>query len=122
MKRSFHLFAFFLALLVITSFHRRADDYDTAMIYKGIVPRADTKAITSDEDLVEIETLLSPTVLKLGTYKVDVTREADDLYKISGTEIYLETRNCLELANLEEVIVTIESNYGYSKGKIIFNP
>lgn len=121
MNKTFHIFAVVFTFLAITSFYRPSDEYDIATIYKGITPHSDTKAITTDDDVVEIETILSPTVLKQGKYKLNVTREADDLYKISGTEIYLETRNCLELATLEEVIVTIESNYGYNKGKIEFN-
>lgn len=116
------LFVIAFTFFVTLSFHRPGDEYDIATIYKGIAPHSDTKAITADDDLVEIETLLSPTVLKQGKYKVDVTREADDLYKISGTEIYLETRNCLEPATLEEVIVKIENNYGYNKGTVVFNP
>lgn len=122
MKKAFLLFAAVFIFLAIISFYRPSDEYDIAAIYKGITPHSDTKAITTDEDVVEIETILSPTELKQGKYKVDITREGDDLYKISGTEIYLETRNCLELATFEEVIVTIESNYGYNKGKIVFNP
>ncbi|HXD79357.1 MAG TPA: hypothetical protein VN616_16185 [Puia sp.] len=121
MKKSSILFGIVFTFFAITSFHRPGDEYVIAAIYKGITPHSDTKAITTDDDLVEIETLLSPTVLKQGRYKVDVTREADDLYHISGTEIYLETRNCPELAISEEVIVSIESNYSYDKGKITFN-
>ncbi|MDR3712527.1 MAG: hypothetical protein P4L51_06910 [Puia sp.] len=121
MKKILLLFILVFSFSAITSFHARSDEYDIETIYKGIDAKADTKAITSDDDVVEIETLLVPTTLKQGKYKVDVTRKGDDLYQISGTEIYLETRLCLELATLESVTVIIEGNYGYTKGKIIFN-
>ncbi len=110
-----------MSFSAITRFHPKRDEYDISTIYKGIEPKSGTKAISTDDDLVEIETLLVQTTMKEGKYKVDVTKKADDLYQVSGTDIYLETRYCLELANIESVIVIIESNYGYTKGKIIFN-
>jgi hypothetical protein len=121
MEKTLVFFILAVSFSAITSFHAKSDEYDIATIYKGIEAKADTKAITNDDELVEIETLLVPTTLKQGRYKVDVTKKGDDLYQISGTEIYLETRLCLELAILESVIVIIENNYGYPKGKIIFN-
>lgn len=55
-----------------------------------------------------------------GIYEVEVTRKGNDLYKVEGTSFYLETRYCYEYAYSETVILKIESNYGYTKGKIIF--
>ncbi|HLZ16140.1 MAG TPA: hypothetical protein VKQ08_03835 [Cyclobacteriaceae bacterium] len=121
MKKSLLFFILGFSFSAITSFKVRSDEYDIATIYKGIDAKVDTKAITRDDDVVNVETLLVPTNLKQGKYRVEVTRKGDDLYQISGTEIYLETRLCLELATLESVTVIIESNYGYTKGKIIFN-
>lgn len=121
MKKTLHCCLLLFSLSAITSFHSKSDEYDIAAIYKGVDAKADTKAITSDDEVVEIETLLVPTTLKQGKYKEEVTKKGDDLYQISGTEIYLETRLCSESAILESVIVIIESNYGYTKGKIIFN-
>jgi hypothetical protein len=121
MKKALLPVIFMFSFSALTSFHAKSDEYDIATIYKGIEAKTDTKAITNDDEVVEIETLLVPTTLKPGRYKVDVSKKGDDLYQISGTEIYLETRLCLELATLESVVVVIESNYGYTKGKIIFN-
>jgi hypothetical protein len=121
MKKILLRLLFVLSFSAITSFHAKSDEYDIATLYKGISAKADTKAITTDDDVVEIETLLVPTTLKLGKYKVEVNGKGDNLYQISGTEIYLETRLCLEVAVLEDVTVIIESNTGYTRGKIIFN-
>jgi hypothetical protein len=75
----------------------------------------------NDVELVRIGNWLVPTTLKQGKYKVEVNRKIDDLYQISGTDIYLETRLCSEAATLELVIVSIENDYGYTRGTIIFN-
>lgn len=55
-------------------------------------------------------------------YAVDVKKIGDNLYQIIGTNICIETRYCYEYTGYsEEVVLIIESNYGYTKGEVIFD-
>ena len=58
--------------------------------------------------------------IDVGKYIVEVTIEADDLYKVEGKNIYIHTQSCNEYSFSEEVILKVERSYGYSKGKLIF--
>lgn len=60
--------------------------------------------------------------MKEGIFKIEVTRKESNLYKVEGTDYYIETRYCYEYTTHDEVILKVESNYGYGKGTIIFNP
>lgn len=94
--------------------------YDIEEIYEGIDADFGTKVITTFGSLEDAETILVPSKLDVGTYKVNVTRKATNLYQIAGTQIYIETRYCYEYAYSEEVILDITGNYGYTKGELIF--
>lgn len=93
---------------------------DIQEIYAGVDAENDVKVLTVGNDLVEAEVILVPTELDIEKYSVSVTRKDSDLYKIDGKDIYIETRYCYEYATYEDVILIIESNYGYSKGELIF--
>jgi len=59
------------------------------------------------------------------TYKVQVTRKAQDLYKIEGqgSSIYIKTAYCYEYATWEEAILILDSqpfSGSIAIGKIIF--
>lgn len=55
-----------------------------------------------------------------GAYKVNVTRESDDLYKVSTQDIYIKTLYCYEYSYSQDAILEIESPQGYSIGEIHF--
>ena len=95
-------------------------EYDVSNFYSSTEPDSGTKVLTSSGNLEEANLLLTPTSIDAGKYKITVTRKAKDLYKIDGKSIFIETKNCYEYATNEDVFLIIESNYGYSKGKIIF--
>jgi len=117
-----------LGIILITSIsvtsvnfpETRTSDYDVAEIFLGIDPDYGTKAITTFGDLSELELILVPTTLEEDTYSVQITRKADDLYLIEGTNYYVETRFCFEFAFSNDAILKIESNYGFTKGTLIF--
>lgn len=111
--------------IFLTSFHSvktSGNECEIAEFYKSIDPDSDTKVLTKSGDLEEVELLFIPTKMEEGVFKVDLTRKESNLYKIEGTNYYIETRYCYEYATSEEAILKVESNYGYTKGKIIFNP
>lgn len=96
--------------------------YDIAELYEIIRPANNTKAVDSYSRTIDVEYILSPTTVETGKYVVKVKKIGDNLYQIIGTDICVETRYCYEFASFsEEVVLIIESNYGYRKGKIIFD-
>jgi hypothetical protein len=63
--------------------------------------------------------LASPSVAS-EYYKAQVTRKSDDLYEVVGQGIYIKTRYCYEYVYYSDVIVKIDSPYGYTVGGMIF--
>lgn len=96
--------------------------YDIAELYSVIKPASGTKAVGRYEKTIDVEYILSPTKVDKGKYVVNVTKIGDNLYRIKDSDICVETKYCHEWASYsEEVVLIIESNYGYTKGKIIFD-
>ncbi|MEB2786386.1 hypothetical protein [Algoriphagus persicinus] len=121
---SISFLAILISLFLITSFKsaspESSSDYSIAEFYEAIDVDSDVKVLTRNGDLEEIEYILEPTTMKTGVFEVKVTREADDLYQIVGTDYFIETLYCYEYASYESVILKVESQYGYTKGKLIF--
>jgi hypothetical protein len=115
------LFISCLLIGVLSSFHNtNSTECDIANFYSAIEPASGTKVLTSSDDLEDVEMILIPTTLKAGKYVVDVTRKGSNLYEIVDKKIYIETKYCYEYATQDEVVLIVESSYGYTKGKIIF--
>ena len=110
-------------VFALSSFTAFAEsDYDIAAFYAVISPDSGTKAVGSHGNIIDVEYLLTPTTVDTGKYVVEVKRIGDNLYQIKNTDVCVATRYCYEWASLsEEVVLIIESNYGYTKGKIIFD-
>ena len=56
----------------------------------------------------------------IGEYQVTVSRKDKDLYKIEGTNIYIQTQFCFEYAIHENAILDIDSTIGITIGTIYF--
>lgn len=96
--------------------------YDIAEIYSVSEPPSGTKAVGRYDRTVDVRYILTPTRVDTGKFVVEVKKIGDNLYRINGTDICVETRYCHEWASFaEEVVLIIESNFGYTKGKIIFD-
>lgn len=109
-----------LCILNLTSFNApQFDDYEIATFYKAITPVDGTKALTTNDDLEEVEFILVPISINEGKYVVTVTRKSNNLYKVDDKNIYIETKYCHEYSYADEVVLKVENSY-YSKGKIIF--
>ncbi len=117
------LITFLLIIFTFSSFtYKRSSDYDISNFYVGIVPEnSDTKVLEKDGDIEYVEFILVPTKMETGKFIVKLTKKAKDLYQIDGTKYFVQTKYCYEYATNEEVVLIVESNYGYSKGKIIFD-
>ena len=111
-----------LLFMMVSSFAFAESSYDISELYSVIKAPAGTKAVGTYDKAVEVKYILTPTKIDTGKYAVEVTKIGDNLYQIKDTEICVETRYCHEWASFsEKVVLIIESNYGYTKGKIIFD-
>ena len=96
--------------------------YDIAELYAVTEPSSGTKAVGRYDKVIDVEYILTPTRVDKGKYVVEVKKIGDNLYRINDTDICVETRYCHEWTSYrEEVVLIIDSNYGYTKGKIIFD-
>lgn len=95
--------------------------YDITEFYSVTKPSKGSKAIGRYDKVVDVEYLLTPTNANKGKYDVEVKKIGDNLYQVKNTDLCVETRYCHEWASYsKKAVLIIESNYGYTKGKIIF--
>ena len=111
--------------LVLTSYsfdgsNSSSDSYDIAGIFEKVEVPDGSKVLISFGGLKETDAIFVPSKLETGKYTVEVTRVEGNFYQICDTDLYIETRYCYEYATREEVVLNITSNYGYTKGEIIF--
>jgi hypothetical protein len=114
-----------IGIITLTSFTENttlSDECEVKEFYKALETKSDVKVLTTSGDLEEAELILIPTKMEEGTFKIEVTRKGSNIYKVEGTDYYIETRYCYEYATYDEAILKVESNYGYDKGTIKFNP
>lgn len=112
----------FLVFIVSVFIANAESSYDIAELYSVIKPTSGTKAVGKYDKTIDVEYILTPTKIDKGKYVVNVKKIGDNLYQIKDTDICVETKYCHEWASyFKEVVLIIESNYGYSKGKIIFD-
>lgn len=96
------------------------DKYDVAQIYEGIELQSGSKSIDTYGNVEDAKIVLVPTKLDEGKYSIELTKIDSNIYKIDGTSLYIETRYCYEYATRDDAVLIIESNYGYTKGEVIF--
>ena len=94
---------------------------DVSEFYETVDPGSGAKVLTRMGDLQSIELVLVPTSISTGNYKVNISRKGSDVYKLEGTDYYLETRYCYEYATFSSARFEVTSNYGYTKGKVYFD-
>lgn len=110
------------AVMLSTSTALAESSYDISELYEVIKPSSGTKAVGKYDKVIDVEYILTPTKVDKGKYIVEVKKIGDNLYQIKDTDLCVETRYCHEWASFsEKVVLIIDSNYGYTKGKIIFD-
>lgn len=115
---------YFLSLFLIALIPKDSKDKkwraecDVSHFYEASIPDIGLKILNSYGDLEEPQLILSPIDMKVGTYKVQLTRKGDDLYKLEGTSYYIETSSCYEYIYYEEAILKVVSHSGYSFGTV----
>lgn len=117
--------AFFIVIVFLCSFqiaelNLSGTECEVKQFYEAVQPDTGVKVITTTDNLEEVKLILKPTKMEEGTSTIELTRKGRNIYQIDRTKYYIETRYCNEYANFEKVILVVENNFGYTKGKIIF--
>lgn len=99
---------------------------EVVQFYEITSPEQGTKVLTKSGEVQEATFLLKPVRIDEGTYEVEISRKAPNLYQINQardiklTKYCIETRYCHEFANYTKAIFKVESNFGQTKGKLTF--
>ena len=97
-----------------------ANSYDIAGIYEKQELKSGSKVIDSYNDVKDAKYVLIPTKVDTGKYEVELTRIDTNFYQIYGTSLVIENKYCHEYATRDDAILSITSNYGYTRGEVIF--
>ena len=97
-----------------------SSSYDIAGIYEKVELKSGSKVIDAVGSVSDASAVLVPTKVDEGKYEVELTRIDKDFYQICGTSLYIETKYCYEYATWDDAILNITSNYGYTRGEVIF--
>ncbi|MDH8702157.1 hypothetical protein M2138_001517 [Dysgonomonadaceae bacterium PH5-43] len=110
----------FVALLSSLSY-LKAEECDVKAFYLEVEADNGAKAIDEYGNFIKIEKLLVPdNSLKDGKYSVSVTRKGSNMYKVDGTDYYIETSYCYEYAIMDDAVLIVKS-YGNRKyGTLVF--
>lgn len=98
----------------------QASSYDIAGIYEKTELKSGSKAIDSYNNVTDAKYVLIPMRVDTGKYEVELTRIDTNFYQIYGTSLVIETKYCHEYATRDDAILSITSNYGYTRGEVIF--
>ena len=97
-----------------------ANSFDVAGIYEKVELKSGSKVLDSYGNVKDAKAVYVPTKIDTGKYEVELTRIDSNFYQIYGTNLYIETKYCYEYATRDEAILNITSNYGYTRGEVIF--
>ena len=96
------------------------NSYDIAGIYEKQELKSGSKVIDSYNDVKDANYVLIPTKVDTGKYEVELTRIDTNFYQIYGTSLVIETKYCHEYVARDDAILSITSNYGYTRVEVIF--
>jgi len=125
------LLLFYFSHLALNPFYNETAknasvECDVVQFYEIITSEQGVKVLTKSGEVQEVTFILKPVRINEGTYEVEISRKALNLYQISQardiklTKYCIETKYCQEFANYTKAIFKVESNFGQSKGKLIF--
>lgn len=125
-SRSFLLLSLLVASIALLSASTpeealsQGGSYDVVAVYQKEELPNNTKTIDRYGTMHDAKYLLVKTDLDYGDYSVEVKREESNLYSIRTADLYIETRYCYEYAYYDKAVLTINSRYGYTIGKLTF--
>lgn len=94
--------------------------YDLTGVYEKVELESGSKSMDSYGNIKDAKAVFVPTKIDTGKYEVELTRIDSNFYQIYGTNLYVETKYCYEYAARDDAILNITSNYGYTRGEVIF--
>jgi hypothetical protein len=97
-----------------------SSEFDVAGFYRGTTPTTGTKVLTQSDQLDDAQLILVPLKIDEGDYAISVTRKGSNLYLIDNKNIYIETKYCYEYSMMQKAVLKVESNFGMTKGKLVF--
>ena len=96
-------------------------DEDVTAIYEKVVLEKTAIVLTPLSGAEEVNEILVQTdEIKDGTYRVEVTRVENHIYKIDGTNFYLKMPYCYEYSYSEDAILKVTTYAGYKMGTLIW--
>jgi hypothetical protein len=99
---------------------------EVIQFYEILTTEQGVKVLTKLGEVEEATFILKPVRIDEGTYEIEITRKAQNLYQINQardiklTRYCIETKYCNEYANYTKAIFKVESNFGQTKGKLSF--
>ena len=71
--------------------------------------RAGEMTFSESENICPIVAVYGTSGYRVGNYRVDITREEENWYKISDQDIYIRTDNCLIYATEQEALLSVST-------------
>ena len=94
---------------------------DLRGIFDAASAPSGTMALTPIGEVAEIDMILVPGKLDMGSYAVTVSRKAQDLYHVDGTQVYLLTAYCNEYSLATGAVLRYAGGAGAGSGKLVFS-
>lgn len=100
---------------------RRSNVCELRAIFDAATAPSGTMALTPLGELADIDMILVPKSMEVGMYGVTVTRTAQDLYNVDGTQVYLTTAYCNEYTKGATAVLRYAGGRGAGSGKLVFS-
>lgn len=103
-----------------------SNECEVVQFFEMITPEQGTKVLTKSGEVEEATFILKPVRIDEGTYEIEISRKAPNLYQINQakdfklTKYCIETRYCQEFANYNKVTFVVTGNFGLVRGKLVF--
>jgi hypothetical protein len=94
--------------------------YDVTGLYENVSAPEGSIALTSTGEIEKIQKILIPKDAEVGTYDVNVTRCAEDLYEIDGRDLFVRTRFCRKHGTSMSAVLRITASSGQTLGELVF--
>ena len=75
-------------------YHLNKSSTTTIKDFASVRILCQAKHLNSSYELSDVKLLLEPVYLNYGNYSISVTRKSNNLYKVDGKNIYIETKYC----------------------------
>ena len=116
----------FLNPFLLESAKSASAECEVVQFYEIITSEQGVKVLTKSGEVQEVTFILKPVRINEGTYEVEISRKAPNLYQISQardiklTKYCIETKYCQEFANYNKATLVVTGNFVLVKGKLSF--